>query len=238
MDDIQYDLFGNPVTNARTSRPAGVPGTLSTAVGPVGAAPTSGAAMTESPNLREPDGADVDVRASATASTVAPTAAPPSLAVPGTGAVSAVPGPTTIPAPMAAKGRRPPTTKPSAPSADELAEGQALVALIEAMLEAARAKLRQRAGLLSIPTRRIDGPVLAAAAAKAIEQPTLIAQLRLILPRRNGAGGDGVATRDAATGAATTHEPVVAEDSHADAEGADDDPLLSAEDDTRMAAEA
>lgn len=238
MDSIQYDLFGNPVTNARTSRPAGVPGAASTAAGPGAAAPTSGTAMTNTPNLQAPGEDGDDERTSAHARAGAPPASPSSLTVPGTGTVSAVLGPTTPPAPKPATGRRPPTTKPSAPTADELIEGQALVALIEAMLEAARATLRQRAGLLSIPTPRIDGPVLAAAAAKAIEQPTLIAQLRLVLPRRNGAGGDGVAATGTPASVAATHGPAAPEGSHADADGADDDAPLGARDDTRMAAEA
>jgi hypothetical protein len=221
MSDIQYDLFGNPVTIAEASRLSRTPDVAPAAAETVGTLPPSGAA-TERPSPGTPGGAGDDDRASADVPAAAPTAPLPSLASPGAGAMPAGPGPTTPARPTASKARRTPA-KPSAPTAGELAEGRALIALIEAMLEAARTRLAQRAGLLPVPSPRIDAPVLAAAAATAIEQPTLVVQARLMLRRRNDAGGDGSAATDTATNVAATDEPAAREDGHEDAEGADDD---------------
>jgi hypothetical protein len=185
MSDMQYDLFGNPVTSSKAGPPAGAPPNT-----PVQAAP--------SPISPAPEGAIGDVRTGVGATSApTPPASVPAPANPGAGAPGAGPAPTGPASSKATWGRPTPATPP-VPTPAELAQGRALVSLTEAMVEAARTKLELRAGLLPVPSPRIDAAVLAAAARMSIEQPALVAQLRLILPRRNGAGEDVTAATDEA----------------------------------------
>ncbi|MCC6628219.1 MAG: hypothetical protein IT340_12560 [Chloroflexi bacterium] len=158
-DDVQYDLFGQPLAGTMAGK----------SNRPIFGSPPAPASV---PVASAPAPAPIPAPGPVTTVATSPTAA----AAP-TGVSAAKPAATT-PAPP--RGKAAPAT---APTETELVQGQALVLLLEAMLAVARTSLQQRAGLLPIPAPALDPRLLGGAARLAVTQPALLAQVQFLMAK-------------------------------------------------------